>query len=577
VLLSLWRPDLGLLAVAALLPLSTPVGDLLRPALAGQDAGELLLLSFLFGANGSFALGVRVASSALGPSVAACAAVVVGATTVTLARQSESAASIAELWWRHATTAYFVESALVRRLHDGMIWIEALLLAYVADLLLRQHRALSARLPYTLLAGVVGASLFSGHQLIDVLLQHSGSVGEAVKALATTRIGVHDSDVNAMGSLYALLVVPALWIAWSSRGRPWGWAAFLSIAAALWWTGSRAAIVAACAGGVLTTRFTRMTAKRALPIAVSLSVGIVLLSMVQSYTAGESGASALRIRVEMAKVGLHVLAAHPAFGVGPHQVLPASRPLISEPVLALFPAAAHGENAHNNLIQILAEFGIIGGLVLLSSVALTLRRSTKALHSPTPEPTLLGFVGGLYAFLVSCLLGHPLLVPLCLWLFFLTVGLVSGLTPPRDSQISLWETRASYLVVGLIAISMPWRIAAARSAPDPVFAVAVDTIPTRGTLDGIPYTTVDRVFGLAVPSIARVVILPLRLTPASRASCVVRLSADGHQVGAVNPPIDHWLQARYVWRPAKGMAAGRLDVVVRETDCRVMVGQMTVE
>ena len=576
VAVSIWNPGLGLLVVAGLLPLCTPLAELTRPSLAGQDAGELLLLSLLFAISGSFAVRVPAVSSPLRPAIVASVAVVAGATWVSLIRQPYPAASLAELTWQHVTTAYFVESASFRRLHDGMIWIEGLLLAYMVDLMLRQHRAEADRLSRALLAGIVGASLFTVYRIVEIVAEQHGSARAILASLAMTRIGIHSPDVNAVGSLYALFVVPALWSA-LVLGRLWRWAAFASILCALWWTGSRAAILAACGGVIVVASLTRTMSRRAITLTVSVSAVVVVLLVLRSSADLNSAINALHIRLEMAKVGILVWAAHPAFGVGPHQVLPASRPLISERALALFPEAAHGENAHNNFIQILAEFGLIGGVVVLSAILLPLVRSTNTLDVRATQSELPGVVGGLYAFLLTCLLGHPFLIPLCLWLFFLMLGLVSGLSPPKAARPQLWEKRVCRLACGVIAVSMPWRIAEARAAPDSGPAIAVDATPIAGTLDGIAFTTIDRVYGLAVPSVARAVTVPLRLTPQSLPSCLVHVSANGRQAGILNPPTDHWLHARYLWRSSPGGASGRLDLAVRQTGCRVMVGQMAVE
>jgi hypothetical protein len=107
--------------------------------------------------------------------------------------------------------------------------------------------------------------------------------------------------------------------------------------------------------------------------------------------------------------------------------------------------------------------------------------------------------------------------------------------------------------------------------------ITVDTTPIAGTLDGIAFTKIDRVFGLAVPAVARAVTVPLRLTPQSPPSCLVHVSANGRPLGILSPPKDHWLHARYLWQPSPGGASGRLDLAVRQIGCRVMVGQMAVE
>src|SRR5262245_55730871 len=64
-IVSFSRPEDGLLIIAGLLPLSTPLAELVHPALAGSGMGELLLLSFLSGTFAKYAVSGVEASSAL--------------------------------------------------------------------------------------------------------------------------------------------------------------------------------------------------------------------------------------------------------------------------------------------------------------------------------------------------------------------------------------------------------------------------------------------------------------------------------------------------------------------------------
>ena len=73
------------------------------------------------------------------------------------------------------------------------------------------------------------------------------------------------------------------------------------------------------------------------------------------------------------------------------------------------------------------------------------------------------------------------------------------------------------------------------------------------------------------------VTVPMRLTPDSVPSCVVRISMNRRPADVVNPPTDAWLKVRYVVTQAADKKPGRLDLLVRQPNCRVRVGQMIVE
>ena len=117
-----------------------------------------------------------------------------------------------------------------------------------------------------------------------------------------------------------------------------------------------------------------------------------------------SSLAALRIRVEMVGVGMRMLAAHPGFGVGLAQFRSASRGQLSAELATVYPL---GENAHNNFVQIVAEFGVVGGCAIAAVLSVPLLMSWKALAQPDSPPELAGFAGGAAAFLVTCLSRPP--------------------------------------------------------------------------------------------------------------------------------------------------------------------------
>jgi len=480
-------------------------------------------------------------------------------------------------------------------LHIGMVWIEAMFLAYFADLIIRQQSATSERISTILIAAAFAASLFTVDRLANILVLHHMSVRSMLDALSTSRIGIHTPDVNAVGSLYALFVVPALWSAIAMK-RSWRWLAFICIAVALWWTGSRAAVAAACGGTLITAAIARSVSARTVALGAVVSVFLVGLSLQWGSSGSLSAVDALRIRVEMGKAGLRIAENSPVFGVGPGRFPAASRPFVSERVLALFPIASDGENAHNNFIQIAAEFGIAGAVALFGFIAIPLLSSSRTIADRAARLDRVGLTGGSFAFLLTCFLGHPLLVPLCVWLFFLTLGLVSGLSPAMTRSTRPWSA-AAWVCMLIVAISIPWRVVDARSHPyaEPMAIVeqraasgsldgSADSKSSCGAglqsceaLDGVSYTVVQRSFAMYIDPRSHTVTVPLRFTPDSSPSCEVHISMNRQPADIVSPPRDAWLRARYVVAHSTKQTPGRLDLLVREPNCRLRVGQMIVE
>jgi O-antigen ligase len=138
-----------------------------------------------------------------------------------------------------------------------------------------------------------------------------------------------------------------------------------------------------------------------------------------------SSVYATRVRVDMGKVALAVAGSHPWFGVGLGRFQTASTAFITPELIAYFPPAALGENAHNNFLQILAELGVSGLAAFLWWIAPPLRATWRTARRGRPE--LVGLTTGVSAFLLTCLAGHPLLSPPITLSFLLAVGVMYGL------------------------------------------------------------------------------------------------------------------------------------------------------
>src|SRR5207244_2791403 len=111
-------------------------------------------------------------------------------------------------------------------------------------------------------------------------------------------------------------------------------------------------------------------------------------------------------RVQFVEASARIIRAHPLFGIGVGRYYPES-PLFLGPELAYI----YGfENAHNNLLQIAAETGLVGFGLFAVWIAGGVALAARALARDPFDWRLLGALAGVLTFLATCLTGHPLLV-----------------------------------------------------------------------------------------------------------------------------------------------------------------------
>jgi O-antigen ligase len=257
----------------------------------------------------------------------------------------------------------------------------------------------------------------------------------------STRISPHFPDVNAMGSLFALGTVGWSVVAiakglsrWQRTGAVVG---TLIAGAALWLTGSRAAIAPAALTFLLTWWYVRRPSWTTLAAALALvaAAGITLFVATRDTVLRPRAPpeEAMSVRVEFALAGLRMAADHPWLGVGLGEFSRYSPQFISQALAARFPAAAYGENAHNQLIQVLGELGVIGFAAFVWYWIRVLGPAIRRLGSGEGGPWLAAGTAGLCAFHLSALFGHPFLTPYVVLCVFVSVGVVAGLSPEANT------------------------------------------------------------------------------------------------------------------------------------------------
>lgn len=581
------RPLWGLTAVALLLPLNPLLRALVFPQMVGATLAEIWVASFLCAAGLRLTFGLRPAASQLAAPALALGAIVAASGLLELAERQQATTwplDFARDFASHLARGYYGESPAFGAFHSATIWIEGLALAVFAE---RVFRA-GGLAPSRLVGPLTAAAAHAWVRLAQVSLRQEHPIAAAGVLLQTVRINTLFTDVNAAGSLLALYFVPAVWMAYAcalgdgSRRRAGAALGYVAAAAviglALWMTYSRSAWAGAVAGVAAVWIFTRRTYRLALSAGALAVAGLIAIFVVMSpgSSAQASSSVALGVRWEMAKIALQIAEEHPITGVGVGGFRVASRAHVTDDLIARFPATASGENAHNNFLQILAELGI-GGLAaftwLLTSAALSLR-GARAVDAPRAGQIALA--GGVAAFLVTCLGGHPFLTPEVLWLFMLVLGAMasSGVEPAGGTPTGRvgWTTVA---IVVAVVVSVPVRLWQLRhdNARKRVIGASA---PTDLDADRV-YRNVAARSAWPVPAHARGVQVPLGLSPDSSDSCLVHIDIDGRPANVVTVAPGVWTPVvlQLEPRPRGGMSRS-LELRVEGAGCRLRVGELTI-
>jgi O-antigen ligase len=584
------RPLAGLLLLAVAMPLGTYLWAFTHPTFDSAAVVELLLAPFLVSAGLRLAGDRRLTESVLAPPAMLFGAIVMASGAIGLAAQQQSIAFsdvfLADLW-RHAWRSYFDEPGAFIDLHIAAGWIEGLALAVCAECLLRGDARAARWVMPALLAGATGAAVTTWIRYVQISLRQPHPVSAALQFLQSPRINTLYTDVNAAGSLYAMYLAPAVWLAiraaLNRSGatedrvralRSWYWLPVVTISLALWLTHSRAAVVAPFVSvgllWLIALRPSRLTLAIGGAIGAVLLLGLVLFSPTRSTQS--SSTESFSVRLHMAHIALQLTAEQPAFGIGVGQFRRASQQFMTPDFIARFPQAGVGENAHNNFLQILAELGIVGFLGFGWLIVEPAGVLTRAVRTATASPSLLAASGGVLAFLLTCLLGHPLLIVQVLWIFMLVFGVATGLAP---GVMRPWRGRIAAVLAAAVLVSLPIRILAVWHTAD-LSRVVIGAGPPVDLDDNIVHRIAESRSRWFVTSRARALEIPLRLTSDSNPPCLVRIEIDGHLVNTVRPMASGWMPVTLQLDPSSRDPRSRqVDLTVEGARCHLKVGRFT--
>ncbi len=381
-------------------------------------------------------------------------------------------------------TSYLVDYPDPRPWIDGrgFLHVPALLLGGIV--LMRCTRALCAERPALMrqLAGalVASATVVAALSLVQPL-KFARDVDVNVWTAFTSGRWSSPAlpSVNGGGAYFLLAAfIAAAAAAGAQRWRLVPLLAAVAAAVAMWLTQTRSAIVAALA--VIASvavwkvgrRVTGLSTGRLMGVAALAAVafGVFVVQVNPFNVLAAGSARSMLFRVRFAETGLRIFASAPWTGVGPGQYHQLYQFFATPETLAL---AARNNNAHNYLLWIAAELGVVGLATFVWLLATALFEAVRHLHS-SPERFRQVLLAGLAAFIITWSIGQPLELPTVALPFWIALGIAAspGFETRQTARVAWLSPRSTGLVLAGLAIvlaaTLPIRVA--RASVDVDFA-----------------------------------------------------------------------------------------------------------
>ena len=436
-----------------------------------------------------------------------------------------------------------------------------------------------------LVAGLTAAAALNVTRFIQVALATGDPYTAALRHARWMRINVHYPDLNAAGAAFALAFVAAIGhVRGSPRfGRTVFGLAMIVLLVALWLVGSRVALAStalATAAMISVRLFSTATWGRLHPAAWLLSAvafllaGLVALWMLASFPrvqANTDPASALAIRLELLSRAGRMIADAPLLGIGVGR-------FYAESLRYSTPRSFGPENAHNMFAQVAAELGLLGLAGFLWVLGASLVPLAGSLRRGV-SPAILWTAGGLLAYILSGLGGHPLIVFEAAVPFWIFLGIVAGATTAGSPQVASrarrWSRVAAVGVIGLLAVSVPIRAQQFirwRHLNEVNDAEWQSDSTTR-------YRDVGHGDVIFVPPPYGAVILPLKLASGNEEYGEVLVALDGVPANRFTIRPDAWTPVRLRLPPSGGYDDRRVELKLEKAPggARLLVGRVSLE
>lgn len=584
-----WPAD-GLLLVAALTPMQVALARMfdLDPRVR---LAEAIVLAFLAGwlARRVVSRDTRpVGLGRIGPPIWTCAAIIVASVAVSALTAPVPGHSWPDLQaaFQSAATRYLnADDFDPNWLRAAGLLLEGLLLVAAATALTASRPKLGRELVAVVAATAAASGALSLYSLYDVVTGALQTGEPVLRMLKASRTSFLSTDLNASGSYFAMALCVMLGAATASRGRTrsaWVGAAAVT-AAALWLSGSRAAVGAMALVGLwhlarLARRrgwapWTVGAAAAGLALGGAVAVWVLLPGRfdAQGQVFDPLGLVSIQTRWWFLTASWDMLKTAPWFGIGIGGYYMASENFLPGQLMAhLVPR----ENAHNNFAQIAVELGVAGLLAflwLLVSIARAYGRSAVA----EVRAWQAGAAAGLVAFLLTALTSHPLLVaPVAFAFWLLAAGLVSlhrsdaSSEAPASATTGASVSKSGWVLVAAalaaLAVSVPVRAAQVASKPGLAYGFGPVQVEPGSDVRFVWSEGRSRLVVSARPVGYGLWLRAPAFGPGSPPP-VVEIAVDGTPVKRVRPPADRWELYEVV---APGSTAGgswRVDLLVTPT------------
>lgn len=570
-LLALVRPFDALMILAGIGPIAGGLLPLAGSAYLGGSLMEGMILALLTGAAARVAVGTDPIELTGFEWALAAFAVLVAASCLSLWPVTVLRAGLSEPF--SASSALLVRRYFDRPVDLTPVLHAVQLLEGIGLTAVTARIAAAGRAPLVASAAVVGAAgaaALNIHRFVEVALRQPSFPMSIFTLLPTLRVSTQYGDLNAAGSYFAMASVMSLALTRPGSERRWlALAAFPLTCVALWLTGSRVALAAAILCGAwllsLDHRTKPLMFRRRRAVALTgillLLAGIVATLFINPSVGRARFGYSVFARVELLKTGLRMVKDRPLLGVGVAQFYRLFPTYASGELRDAFAVAAAvpvtHENAHNNLMQILAELGALGLAAFLLVLALALRRSPDG----RPPPWRLAALSGLAAFLLTCLGGHPLLTPMVAFPFWLVLGLAASGAAPLGAAPRTHLRRIVVVSALLLVATLPIRAGYERRDAD-LGGVTIGFSRWERDEEGNRFRGAAERSAFFADSSSRFVRVPLR-SPDTRQRRV-QLRLDGRQVSEVLVPPGLWFETRLLLPPDRGRPDfRRVDIIVQ--------------
>lgn len=543
---TLWRPGVGLLMAAALAPSAALVAP--QPVRAAELVAWALLAAWLLRLGRPLLdREPGVASwrgSVIVPAGLYAAALAASWLSLTIAGGAGVPAAALPWFVFHAIPS----DHLVLSTPEPETWTAlqsltgiALLLASMA--MVRHDPRLRRALVWTLVATLTMLAVVTLAQVASEWAARGYEAWFLLRYVRGERVSVHLRDLNAAGSLYVLAGLAAAAAALLEPRRRGVWLpAFVPMLPALWLTGSRTSFLAGVGGLLLLASAQRRWPLTRRQIGASVAaVGVVLAAGLATFewqpdVRGSAG-RAVNLRSQFLETTARMFASAPVFGIGTGRYFDRSAEFMPDALRELY----GNENAHNFFAQQFAELGLVGGLLFVWLVwALVAAGWAAVREASSGASALVGLFAGVGAYLLTCLTGHPLLVPEAAFPFWIAVGALAAAdagTPTRG-----WWCRAAVLAAAVLLVAGVTRSALAYTrVTEPPREYGFHGVETAD--DGTPFRWMTRHAVTSVPAGAGFVRLRLHApsdVPLS-GPLVIETAMSGRIVDRRELPPDRWV------------------------------------